>query len=110
MSREEKLTIWLSLTVLSACLPMMAIAGSPVDASHETQLTHDGFLKRDPVLWPGGKELFYTVEAKTGHMRIVRMNLETGEVFFEITARSYNNLLCVEWMSELRSPAGVRPR
>ena len=80
MSRETKLTIWLGLTFLSTCLPTMAIAGSPVDAPHETQLTHDGFLKRDPVFWPGGKELFYTVEAKTGQMRIVRMNLETGEV------------------------------
>ncbi len=80
MSRETKLTVWLGLTFLSVCLPTMAIAGSTVVAPHETQLTHDGFLKRDPVFWPGGKELFYTVEAKTGHMRIVRMNLDTGEV------------------------------
>ena len=78
MSREAKLTIWLGLAFLSACLATIANADSPVVPPQETQLTHDGFLKRDPVFWPGGKELFYTVEAKTGHMRIVRMNLETG--------------------------------
>ena len=56
------------------------MAGAPVVVPDETRLTHDGFLKRDPVFWPGGKELFFTVEANTGHMRIVRMNLETGEI------------------------------
>ena len=54
--------------------------GSLPDTTQESQLTHDGFPKRDPVFWPDGKELLYTVEAKTGHMRIVRMNLETGEI------------------------------
>ena len=48
----------------------------------------------------------------TGHLhpfgKALRLvDLETGEVVFEITARSYNHLLGVEWMSELRSPAGV---
>ncbi len=48
----------------------------------------------------------------TGHLhpfgKALRLvDLKTGEVVFEITARSYNNLLGVEWMSELRSPEGV---
>ncbi len=73
------------LAFLSASLFTLQFATIAAgDASHvaspETQLTHDGFLKRDPVFWPDGKELFYTVEAETGHMRIVRKNLETGEI------------------------------
>lgn len=62
--------------ICSAVAPQTAWTGEPV----ERQLTTDGFLKRDPVFWPGGEDLLYTVERDSGHMRIVKMRLADGEV------------------------------
>jgi TolB protein len=53
-----------------------APAEKPVPAaSLPRQLTNDGFLKRDPVFWPGGRQLIYSVEARSLHMRLMRMTL-----------------------------------
>lgn len=47
------------------------------------QLTTDGRLKRDPVFWPGGRELIFTCEAASGRMRLMRHKLaeRTTELF-----------------------------
>ncbi len=43
------------------------------------RLTTDGLLKRDPIFWPGGKELVYSVEEEgSGRMRLMRLDLGTG--------------------------------
>jgi TolB protein len=46
-----------------------------MNSSNLTALTADGRLKRDPLFWPGGKELVYTAEAPTGRMRLTRLSL-----------------------------------
>jgi Tol biopolymer transport system component len=71
-----------ALFFLTTCLVIHQVhaAEIPAPTASETQITTDGFPKRDPVFWPGGKELVYTVEAETGHMRIVRRDLSDGTV------------------------------
>lgn len=51
------------------------------DSSKSTWLTNDGHVKRDPVFWPGKDVLVFSVEdAKTGILRLVRLDLSTREV------------------------------
>jgi hypothetical protein len=45
---------WLAASVL-VVLPLHSSGAEPV------RLTTDGLLKRDPVFWPTGKELIYSV-------------------------------------------------
>ncbi|MCH8045289.1 MAG: PD40 domain-containing protein [Planctomycetes bacterium] len=61
-----------TLLLFSATFALSAAAGEP------RQLTRDGLLKRDPVFWPGGKEIIYTVEAETARMRLMRLTLADG--------------------------------
>jgi Tol biopolymer transport system component len=57
----------------------MGIAAEPtIRAGEPRQLTSDGLLKRDPIFWPGGEHIVYTVEAPTGRMRLVRHSLADG--------------------------------
>lgn len=74
--RQESVWRLLFAFVLVSIVLPTAWAGGPDDK----QLTTDGFLKRDPVFWPGGEELMYTVERESGHMRIVSMRLADGEI------------------------------
>ncbi|MEX0936813.1 MAG: hypothetical protein WDZ59_03055 [Pirellulales bacterium] len=53
-------------------------AEQSTSAGEPRQLTSDGLLKPDPVYWPGGEQIVYTVEAPTGRMRLVRQNLADG--------------------------------
>ena len=71
------ITVSLSVLIFAA---LAHAADTPSRTLLETQITHDGFPKRDPVFWPGGEEIVYTVEAETGHMRIVRRNLNDGSL------------------------------
>jgi TolB protein len=46
-----------------------------VAAAEPVRLTDDGLVKRDPVVWPGGKEIVYCVEQPSGRMKLVRRPL-----------------------------------
>ncbi len=50
------------------------------DRLAETQITDDGYPKRDPLFWPGGDEIVYTVESLAGRMQVVRRTLTDGTV------------------------------
>lgn len=42
------------------------------------RLTSDGRIKRDPVVWPGGKMIVYSTVTDEGFSRLMRLNLEDG--------------------------------
>jgi Tol biopolymer transport system component len=64
-----------ALLILSlAAFPTIAVAAEPV------RLTTDGRLCRDPVVWPDGKSIVYTLEQDSGRMKIVRFDLATKKV------------------------------
>ncbi|MDA1017076.1 MAG: hypothetical protein O3A00_21785 [Planctomycetota bacterium] len=43
-----------------------------------TRLTFDGRVKRDPVVWPGGKQITYSTVTNEGVSRLMRLNLSDG--------------------------------
>lgn len=57
-----------------AFLTAMASADEPI------RLTNDGRLRRDPVVWPDGKSVVFTLEQESGRMKIVRLDLETKKI------------------------------
>ena len=59
--------------------------GAPAPAEVENasagprRWTFDGYLKRDPVFWPGGEQLIYTRDTGEGRMRLYRLWLVDGK-------------------------------
>ena len=49
-----------------------------VPAAEPLRLTHDGHLKRDPVLIDQGRQLVYTVQANEDRLALMRLDLATG--------------------------------
>lgn len=64
------------VALVTASFVFFAVAAS---ASDVVQITDDGRLKRDPVFIQGGDVLVYGVDEGTDKIRLMRMEMETGE-------------------------------
>lgn len=60
------------------CLVAAAFFASAASAAEPVRLTFDGRLKRDPVVWPDGKTVTYSVVTNDGVSRVMRLNLDDG--------------------------------
>jgi len=52
----------------------------PRGALEAERLTRDGLWKREPVFWPGGKELIYAASHHAGPIKLLRLNLADRSV------------------------------
>lgn len=73
---------WSSRTAicLSVLLgPLIGLSLSPLGWAEEpVRLTTDGRVKRDPVVWPGGKQVTYSTVTDDGVSRLMRLDLQDG--------------------------------
>ena len=73
---------WLGAVVACAAVATVLAGEAGVDPDRkraEVRISSDGRLKRDPVFWPGGNEIVYTVESTaTARMYLVRRTLADG--------------------------------
>jgi TolB protein len=61
-----------AIVLLSSKPPASSGAAEPV------RLTFDGRVKRDPIVWPDGKQVTYTTVTNEGVSRLMRLNLSDG--------------------------------
>src|SRR5262245_54845804 len=66
-------------TRTAAALAMLLFALSSADAGEGLRLTRDGRFKRDPRFVQGGSFVVYSVAESPIMMRLMRLDLATGE-------------------------------